>query len=160
MAQPAAISLDEFARETKLGEDKRPDSDSGSGAHIVRKIPMHELSVFDGCKIDDIEAIVREILEAIENGAPLYNDGKHEACFRIYEGTSVKYEHDAPCAGVRTAFGDGLLRANGLKSYTEKAWAMRDTFDGLLDAAKRWAQKHPPNGTPGGKPVRPPKPTR
>jgi serine protease Do len=156
MAQPAAISLDQFARDTKLSEDKRPDSDSGNGARIVRRIPMHELSVFDGCKLDDIEVIVREILETIENGAPLYNDGKHEACFRIYEGTSVKYEHDAPCAGVRTAFGDGLLRANGLKSYTEKAWAMRDTFDGLLDAAKRWAQKHPPSGTP----ARPPKPRK
>jgi hypothetical protein len=60
---------------------------------------------------------------------------------------------------VRTAFGDGLLRANGLTNYTEKAWAMRDTFDGLLDAAKRWAEKHPQGATPGkpGKPGRPPK---
>jgi serine protease Do len=156
IAQQAAISLDQFARETKFGEDKHAEGDSGSGVHIVRRIPMHELSVFDGCKLDDIEAIVREILEAIENGAPLYNDGKHEACFRIYEGTSVKYEHDAACAGVRAAFGDGLLRANGMQTYTEKAWAMRDTFDGLLDAAKRWADKHPPSG----KPARPPKPRK
>lgn len=156
MAQPAAISVDEFARETKIGEEKK--GDGGPGVHVVRRIPMHELTVFDGCKVDDIEAVVREILEAIDNGAPLYNDGKHEACFRIYEGTAVKYEHDAACAGVRTAFGDGLLRANGLKSYTEKAWAMRDTFDGLLDAAKRWAAKHP-QSAPGkpGRPAKPPK---
>jgi serine protease Do len=153
IAQPGAISVDEFARETKIGDEKKGDSDSG--VRVVRKIPKHELTVFDGCKIEDIEAVVREILEAIDNGAPLYNDGKHEACFRIYEGTAVKYEHDAACPGVRTAFGDGLLRVNGLQSYTEKAWAMRDTFDGLLDAAKRWAEKHPPGKS--GKPGRPPK---
>jgi S1-C subfamily serine protease len=155
MAQRASISLDEFARETKIADEKHGD-DKPSGVHIQRRVPMHELSVFDGCKVDDIEAVVREILQAIDNGAPLYNDGKHEACFRIYEGTAVKYEHDAGCAGVRTAFGDGLLRANGLTTYTEKAWAMRDTFDGLLDAAKRWAEKHP-QGAPG-KPAKPGRP--
>ena len=42
------------------------------------------------------------------------------------------------CAGVRTAFGDGLLRANDLKTYKEKAWAMRDTFDGLIRSAEKW----------------------
>lgn len=151
VAQPAAISLDDFARETRVGDEKR-EADPGDGPRIVRRVPRHEITVFDGCKVDDIEAVVREILEAIENGAPLYNDGKHEACFRIYEGTAVKYEHDAACSGVRTAFGDGLLRASGLKSYTEKAWAMRDTFDGLLDAAKRWADKHPLGGRPRSKP--------
>lgn len=152
VAQHAAISLDQFAKETQLAEDHDRDHD-GSGDHrpIVRRVPVHEISVFDGCKLEDIEEIVRQIGEAIENGAPLYNDGKHEACFRIYEGTAVKFEHDAACAGVRSAFGDGLLRASGLSSYTEKAWAMRDTFDGLLDAARRWAEKHP-QPAPGSKP--------
>jgi hypothetical protein len=57
---------------------------------------------------------------------------------------------------VRSAFGDGLLRASGLANYTEKAWAMRDTFDGLLDAARRWADKNlrgaPPRARPSAKP--------
>jgi hypothetical protein len=38
---------------------------------------------------------------------------------------------------------------------------MRDTFDGLIDAAKRWADKHPRGATPatpGGK--APPKPNK
>ena len=67
---------------------------------------------------------------------------------------------------MRSAFGDGLLRANGLTTYKEKAWAMRDTFDGLLDAAQRWAEKHPqtapkaapPKGAPpAAAPAAPPK---
>ena len=58
---------------------------------------------------------------------------------------------------MRSAFGDGLLRASGLGTYTEKAWAMRDTFDGLLDAARRWAEKHPQAVPPGGTPAAPKK---
>lgn len=153
VARQSAISTDVFAKETKLADDHGGGGgDDGRNVHIVRNVPIHEITVFDGCKPDDIVEFVRQIGEAIENGAPLYNDGKHEACFRIYEGTAVKFEHDAPCAGVRRAFGDGLLRASGLTTYTEKAWAMRDTFDGLLDAAKRWYDKHPqaaPNASPG-----------
>jgi serine protease Do len=157
VAQHAAISPDQFAKQTKAPGGAGGESDeSENGVHIVRRIPAHEISVFDGCKLEDIEDILRQIGETIENGAPLYNEGKHEACFRIYEGTSVKLEHDASCAGVRSAFGDGLLRASGLSTYTEKAWALRDTFDGLLTVAKRWAEKHPQGMPPGHKPPRKP----
>jgi hypothetical protein len=34
---------------------------------------------------------------------------------------------------------------------------MRDTFDGLLDAARRWAEKHPSGAGSPNKPVRPKK---
>jgi len=146
VAQHVAISPDEFAKQTKLASEH--DSSDDDDVQIERRIPNHKISVFDGCKFAEIDELIKQIGEAIENGAPLYNDGKHEACFRIYEGTAVKYEHDAPCAGVRTAFRDGLLRASGMKSYKEKAWAMRDTFDGLIDAAKRWADQHPQNLPP------------
>jgi serine protease Do len=155
VAAHASMTPAQFAKETKSEEP--PPRESEDGVSIVRRIPRHELKVFDGCKPDEIEDVVRQIGDAIENGAPLYNEGKHEACFRIYEGTAVKYEHDAACTGVRTAFGDGLLRASGLKTYKEKAWAMRDTFDGLIDVARRWVDKHPQGSKPGGK-GRPSKP--
>jgi hypothetical protein len=154
VAQRIAMTPDQFAKETQEADEHRhrEHAEAKSG-QIDRHIPVHEITVFDGCKLEDIEDIVNQIGEAIESGAPLYNDGKHEACFRIYEGTAIKFEHDAACKGVRSAFGDGLLRASGLNSYTEKAWAMRDTFDGLLDAARRWADKHPQAapGKPGVK---------
>ena len=61
-----------------------------------------------------------------------------EECYRIYEGTALRLEQNAPCKGVRTAFGDGLLRASAITSFKDKAWAMRDTFDGLTNAASAW----------------------
>jgi serine protease Do len=164
VSQRIALSLDEFAKQTQdAGDDSHHGGRAESKGEIPRHIPNHEITVFNGCKVEDIEDLVNQIGEAIETGAPLYNKGNHEACFRIYEGTAVKFEHDGACAGVRSAFGDGLLRASGLASYTEKAWAMRDTFDGLLDAARRWAEKHPqpaPGSPAPGKSGRPGKPDK
>jgi serine protease Do len=148
--QHAAMTPDQFAKATRPPEQQGPA--------IARHVPRHEVSLWDGCKPDDISDVYHEIEEAIENGAPLYNEGKHEACYRIYEGTAVRYEHDAACAGVRAAFGDGLLRASGMKTYKEKAWAMRDTFDGLIDVAHRWAEKHPQGAPSPGAAPRKPKP--
>ena len=158
VAQHATISPDQFARDTRSAtEEAHGGGEPDDGVRIVRKVPNHDITVFDGCKVDEIEDVIRQIGETIENGAPLYNEGKHEACYRIYEGTAVKFEHDAPCAGVRTAFGDGLLRASGMKTAKEKAWAMRDTFDGLIDAARRWADQHPQGGPPAPRPPAKPK---
>ena len=41
------------------------------------------------------------------------------------------------CAGVRDASKSGLDRAGAMETYTDKAWALRDTFDGLLDVIGR-----------------------
>lgn len=134
IGRPAAISLDDFAAATRQRGAAQPDD----GIKIDRKVPHHEVTIFDGCKQAQIAELVEGIWGAIKIGAPLYNDGNHEACYRVYEGTATRYEKDPPCAGVKRAFGDGLLRANTLENYKQKAWAMRDTFDGLLDAAERW----------------------
>jgi len=161
VAQRQLISLESFARQTKSAEEavrrNHRGGDEDDGVQIERKIPSLDTAVYDGCNIDDIGEVVQQISEAIENGAPLYNQGQVEACFRIYEGTAIKFEHDAKCAGVRTAFNDGLSRAGSLRTYKEKAWAMRDTFDGLIDAARRWADKHP-NGKSATPKKRAPKP--
>ena len=156
MQNPIAMSLDEFARVTKESGDSQPDD----GVTITRKIPDHPITIWNGCNEKEMEDVLRSIGDAIAIGAPLYNRNTqegYEACFRVYEGTSLKYEKDAPCKGVRTAFGDGLLRAQSLGSFKEKAWAMRDTFDGLIDVARRWVEKHPQGSKPRGK-GRPSKP--
>jgi len=148
MKQPQTIGLGEFAKATK---DIAEAHGEGHGTaddniEIHRQVPLHPVSVLDGCSKQDIEDVIAAIDQAIQNGAPLYNTGTpagYEACFRIYEGTSLKLEKDAGCKGVRTAFGDGLLRSTNLASYKEKAWALRDTFDGLIDVGRRWYTKHP-----------------
>ncbi len=137
VARPAQISMQEFASNTRelLERDRRDD-----GIKIERRVPDHQISLFTGCKPEQIAGMMLAIEEAIEVGAPLYNKGEIEACFRIYEGTAVKFERDSKCAGIRTAFADGLSRAKSLDTYKEKAWAMRDTFDGLLKVAQKWIQ--------------------
>lgn len=100
---------------------------------ITRQIPEHETSLLDDCSKEQILKVATGINRAIELGAPLYNDGDHEACFNIYQQTAAHFEKDnAMCKGIRDAFGAGLLRAATKGDPTRKAWAMRDTFDGLL----------------------------
>jgi hypothetical protein len=94
-----------------------------------------------------MEDVMQSISNAIAIGAPLYNKGTpdgFEACFRVYEGTGLKFERDGACKGVREAFTDGLSRAKSMKSYKEKAWAMRDTFDGLINAFGKWCEQDAP----------------
>jgi hypothetical protein len=143
MKHQLRLSLDEFAKATKDEALREPDDN----VTIHRMIPDHPVTIWNGCSEKEMEDVLRSIGDAIAIGAPLYNravqgdsDSGYEACFRVYEGTSLKYEKDAPCKGVRTAFGDGLLRAQSMGTYKEKAWALRDTFDGLIKAFQKWCE--------------------
>lgn len=134
-AKQQPISVDDFAKATR--------KDTATVGKIDRAPYSREgfpLAVYDGCKAEQIVEVVKAIEDAIEVGAPLYNKGEIEACFRIYEGTATKLERDGACKGVRAAFGDGLLKANAMSDYKAKAWTMRDTFDGFLIAADKWAK--------------------
>lgn len=148
LANPSAISMPEFTAATKDAQPNKGASgdEDNDPWQIVRNIPVHPTTVFDGCTGDQIVNLENEIWSAIEIGAPLYNQRTNkgiEACFRVYEGTSNKFEQNPPCKGVKQAFADGLLRASALATYKPKAWAMRDTFDGLLVAAKKWRDSNP-----------------
>ncbi len=143
VAQPIAIALAKFAEDTRS-----PDEDTGHGAGPApqRMVPDHPIELLAGCSDKQVVDVVNAISDAIDVGAPLYNRGDIEACFRIYEGTSSKLERDPPCVGVGKAFGDGLLRASTLATYKDKAWALRDTFDGLVKVAQKRGVK--PNPKP------------
>jgi hypothetical protein len=105
---------------------------------VQREVPYHEDSLLADCTVADLEALVSGINGAIEVGAPLYNDGHHEACFRIYQGTALELQKKMTgCTGGKRALGDGVERASRAKDDTAKAWAMRDAFDGLLDVVAR-----------------------
>jgi S1-C subfamily serine protease len=132
----AAAQADENERIVSDGKNGKP--------RIVRKIPQHGLEVLDGCTDQHLLAVFRAISDAIERGAPLYNEGEHEACFVIYRAVADKFDDDATmCKGVRAAFGEGLLRAEATEGFTAKAWAMRDTFDGLTNVIVRKANPSP-----------------
>ena len=140
VASPIAITMAKFAEETRS-----PDEEGHStGPAPQRQVPDHPVDLLAGCSDKQVGDVINAISDAIDIGAPLYNRGDIEACFRIYEGTSSKLERDPPCAGVGKAFGEGLLRASTLATYKDKAWALRDTFDGLVKVAQKRGLK------PGG----------
>ena len=117
----------------------RPTASTSSLPHPPpRAVPKHPLSLLNGCSAANVKLIVQGIEDAIEIGAPLYNDGKLEACYRIYEGAALELQRKlSGCAGPKSALGVGLREAQKRKSYADKAWAMRDAFDGLLDTIER-----------------------
>ncbi len=159
MAEQAAMPLDEFARVTKDNDEGRT-AGAEDDVKIERKIPEHPITVWSGCNDSQMEDVLRSISDAIAIGAPLYNRNTpegYEACYRVYEGTGLRFEKDGGCKGVREAFQSGLGRARSMKSYKEKAWAMRDTFDGLINAFGRWCEQDAACMKKFSKPV-PPRP--
>ncbi|MEZ4366362.1 MAG: trypsin-like peptidase domain-containing protein [Kofleriaceae bacterium] len=129
-ADQPPLSPMEFAQLTTLpATPERPQ--------IVRNVPHHDAAVLDGCALPDAAGAVQAIDAAIQLGAPLYNAGNHEACLRIYENAARQLAQASPCAGIRTAFTDGLATAATRTTYTEQAWALRDTFDGIIEVVLR-----------------------
>jgi len=107
---------------------------------IERRIPDHPASIFDGCRRQDLALVQRRIVEAIQRGAPTYNDGDFRGCYEIYERTARQIEQTLPaaCRGPTRALRDGRQTAATRRTDAEKAWAMRDAFDGLLRALSRY----------------------
>jgi len=167
VAKQIALAPDEFATRTRDLEGgrgpHRPDGDKPAddpdGPIPQRAIPRLAISVWDGCSARDIDETAEKIEGAIRLGVPLYNtktqDG-YEACERIYEGAALRLERDGGCKGVRTTFTEGMQRVDSIKSYRDRAWALRDTFDGILAAREAWLRagkpatgpKSPPTGAP------------
>lgn len=121
----------------------------------VRKVPQHPVGLLDGCASPAVESVAALLGHAINVGAPAYNRGDVEGCYRLYAHTAEQLidERD-DCPGVQRALRDGLLRCEGLPDAEDRAWALRDTFDGLMDVIGRWRQARPTLPTPSGR--RPP----
>jgi len=130
------LAFDQFA-ERRRGAKRPPASAAGSARR--REIPVHPIELISSCSEDDIRIVAVSILEAIDRGAPAYNAGSPEDCYRIYEGAALRIVRDLGerCGGSRDALEYGLDRARGLESFDDKAWALRDSFDGLLDVVRR-----------------------
>jgi hypothetical protein len=107
-----------------------------------RKIPRHTPAVWNGCDDKSVALVAHGISEAIAIGAPLYNEGNHRACFQIYQGAASDIENRLPksCLGPKRALAQGRSRAAELDDPSAQAWAMRDAFDGLVEAITRRAR--------------------
>ncbi len=139
MEHKGSETVEEFAKRFQKAPPKRLiQTDTGT---IRREVPVHETDLFKDCNREQLLKVFNRVNRAVELGAPLYNDGDHEACFKVYQQTAAHFEKDnAMCKGIRDAFGAGLLKSETKPDFTAKAWAMRDTFDGLLNLIMRVAQ--------------------
>ncbi len=123
------------AKALLAGKEAKPLSAYAEKA-IVRNIPRHPILILNGCPIPELRATYEAIARAIQIGAPLYNDGNFEACYRIYAGAALEVDRTVKgCAGPKAALATGVANADKLSEWTDKAWAMRDAFDGLLALA-------------------------
>ena len=106
---------------------------------IKRSVPVLEVRVLDGCSKQDLDTVETRIGNAIQTGAPLYNDGDFDGCYTTYESTALSIEHDVgkTCKGPASALKTGREQAAKRTTPAERAWAMRDAFDGLLDVIDR-----------------------
>lgn len=86
---------------------------------------------FSCAKSKEIE---KTINEAISLGVPIYNEGLHMACYRIYEWAAYKilYVYTKECSKVEAVLKEAVDTSHGDFSDTEKAWIMRQAFDKIL----------------------------
>ncbi len=125
------IPLELFAAVTREREPKLPS--------VHREVPHHDLKLLAGCTDADLQRAGRIIGEAIEVGAPVYNEQHFAACYHVYEGAALDLEKRLPaaCKGPKKAMRDGRTRAAKLDDPSAQAWAMRDAFDGLVEVIER-----------------------
>jgi hypothetical protein len=130
--EPAPMPFAEFAALLAHVHD-------ASAPKIRRSVPHHPLTLLDGCPQDAQKLVVKMLGEAIEAGAPLYNDGNPGACYHVYDGAASDLGRrlTPSCKGPVKALADAQKRAASLGDPVAQAWAMRDAFDGLLDVVAR-----------------------
>jgi hypothetical protein len=81
----------------------------------------------------ELPTVLDRLTAVITVGAPLYNRGDHEGCWRLYDraARSITERLVAPghCPAVRTELESALAEAAGAPSPGEAAWALRRAFD-------------------------------
>jgi serine protease Do len=132
IAQPAPMPFSQFA--TLIAQLR-----AASAPRPRRSVPHFTLAVLGGCTQDSQKLVVKMIGDAIEAGAPLYNAGKIDACYHVYDGTASDLTRKLPaaCKGPARALADAQKYAASLADPGAQAWAMRDAFDGLLELIVR-----------------------
>jgi serine protease Do len=150
LKRPAAVNLQTFAAAT---------AERDTSSENKRNVPALSIRILDGCTRGNIDLIMRSLADAIDVGAALYDDGNFAGSYHIYDGAASDLERKlgTSCQRPAKTLADGRKRAARLGDPSEQAWAMRDTFDGLLDVIRRHgsqSQKAPPLPLPSQPPAK------
>jgi hypothetical protein len=138
LKRPAAVNLETFAAAT---------AERNAPADARRNVPTLPVRILEGCSRSNIDLLTKSLADAIDIGAALYDDGNFAGSYHIYEGAASDLERKlgTNCQRPAKTLADGRKRAARLADPSEQAWALRDTFDGLLDVIRR-------HGAQNGKP--------
>jgi serine protease Do len=132
MAKPEPMPFAQFATLlATLREASAPKARRGG--------PHYPVSLLDACPQEAQKLTVKMLGSAIEAGAPLFNGGKPDACYHVYDGAAsdLVRKYGSACRGPAKALGDAQHRAASLNEPSAQAWALRDAFDALLDVIAR-----------------------
>lgn len=145
LKRPAAVNLETFAAAT---------AERNSPSDARRNVPALSIRILEGCTRSNIDLLTKALADAIDIGAALFDDGNFAGSYHIYEGAASDLERKLGTACQRPArtLADGRKRAARLADPSEQAWALRDTFDGLLDVIRRHGAQNtrpPPLPAPG-----------
>ena len=84
------------------------------------------------------------LIVAINQGAPLFNDGDHDGCYRVYDFAAKRivwvsgHCPDRPeLVQAGKALQAVLERPEAVPTTKEKAWALRRAFDTILEGQER-----------------------
>jgi hypothetical protein len=138
MVRPSPIPFVEFARQISVQRAASAPKSDPSFVH-------HALAVLDGCSLEARRLMAKMLSEAIDLGAPLYNQGRPDACYHVYDGTASDLERKLPpaCRGPARALADAQAHAASSAGAPAQAWVMRHEFDALLEVIARGAHAAP-----------------
>ncbi len=106
---------------------------------ITRLAPTFGATVLAGCSPKDLSTLRSRLHETIELASPLYNAGDVSGSYYAYDAAahSIAAGAASTCRGPARELEQGRAKASKRATLPEQAWAMRDTFDGLLDLIDR-----------------------
>ena len=106
---------------------------------IERNVPVFPTRFLEGCSAHDLATLDDALSAAIARGSRLYNDGDVLGCTDAYEHAAGEIESAmaSSCSGPVKAMAEGRAAASKLVLPSARAWAMRDSFDGLVDVLER-----------------------
>lgn len=106
--------------------------------HLPHQMQHYASSVLQQCGNAELSSIAGGLNMAINSGAPLYNAGNAEGCYLVYAGMIGEIDRRTNgCPAAKQALRQSLSVADAQTNPQDKAWALRNAFDGLIDAILR-----------------------
>lgn len=118
---PAAISLQDGTPRIQDARILKTDIDASNGViHVIDSVILPPPSGADA---------QRRLIDAVAEGAPLFNSGHHSECAAIYRRTMNDLMETSLPNSLKTHMASVIQKADNTQCNTEKAWVLRRGID-------------------------------